>query len=113
MSILIKGMEMPNNCYGCDFCVNSMDGEDLVTICTALQEEIIPLMFERQTDCPLIEVPPHGRLIDKEALESDISHSVVFTAKSGTDPEIRGANKIIQRINIAPTVIEADNKEGE
>ena len=105
MSVIIKGMEMPKSCLGCDFATTD---DDMELYCPFTG--IVCLNIGRQDECPIVEVPPHGRLIDKEALESDISHSVVFTAKSGTDPEIRGANKIIQRINIAPTVIEAEEE---
>lgn len=41
--------------------------------------------------------------IDREALLQDIEDSVCFTAKTGTiSPEMRGANKVIDRINCAP-----------
>lgn len=60
--VLIKGMEMPESCYQCNFCVNVMDGEDV--ICTALEKGIIALMAERQEDCPLIEVPENGKDIN-------------------------------------------------
>jgi len=104
MSVLIKGMGIPKHCWQCPF-------HDDMDDCILLNQSCMKVWGEnkRLDECPLVEVhTPHGRLIDKEALESDISHSVVFTAKSGTDPEIRGAKKIIQRINIAPTVIEAE-----
>ena len=57
MGIYIKGMEMPKSCYGCDFCVNGVDVENIVVICTALQKEIFALVGERRDDCPLVEVP--------------------------------------------------------
>lgn len=41
--------------------------------------------------------------ISREALLQDIEDSVRFTAKTGTiSPEIRGANKVIDRIKCAP-----------
>lgn len=48
MSILIKGMEMPKNCAKCLLkasCIHRI------------------YMGVRPSDCPLIELPPHGRLI--------------------------------------------------
>lgn len=55
--------------------------------------------------CLLMEVKaPHGRLIDKDALEEDISRSVVFSGKKW-NPEIIGANKIMDRIHRAPDII--------
>ena len=41
--------------------------------------------------------------IEREALLQDIEGSVCFTAKTGTiSPEMRGANKVIDRIKCAP-----------
>ena len=61
MSILIKGMEMPKSCsvcrlfgeYGCPF---------IGAVGYALTRG------ERNEDCPLVEVPPHGRLIDADKI---------------------------------------------
>ena len=58
MSVLIKGMEMPESCYGCGFCYDiGVDVENSVVICTALHKEIFALLGERRDDCPLVEVP--------------------------------------------------------
>lgn len=52
--------------------------------------------------------------IKREALLKDISESVVFTVK-GDKPslEIRGANKIIDRIKSSPTADVVEVKHGE
>ena len=45
-----------------------------------------------------------ARYIDKELLLQDISESVVFTVRDAkTSPELRGARKILDRIEVAPT----------
>lgn len=56
MSVLVKGMKMPQNCYECPLCYDGME-------CLALQrnldvedEENSPLEYQRMEDCPLIEV---------------------------------------------------------
>lgn len=41
-------------------------------------------------------------LISRKDLLDDIHHSVVFTCKAGDFREIRGAEKIIDRIKVAP-----------
>lgn len=64
MSILIKGMEMPKNCGEC--CLKVYDGEDYV--CPFSWQ--ICLSLGRQNICPLIELPPHGDLIDRDKLET-------------------------------------------
>lgn len=62
MSVLIKGMEMPKNCLLCPLSV--LSGERL--FCEITKEEV--LRSKRMSDCPLVPVPPHGRLIDADAL---------------------------------------------
>ena len=43
-------------------------------------------------------------LIDCDALMADIATSVVFSGRTSRNAEMRGANKIIDRIKAAPTV---------
>lgn len=66
MSILIKGIEMPDSCKYCRFysplvgfmCIaaNKKYGDDFNQFCK-----------KRPDWCPLVEVPPHGRLIDTDS----------------------------------------------
>jgi len=60
MSILIKGMEMPKNCALCKF---RGAGE---TWCPFTLREVPGNTIPE--DCPLVPVPPHGRLIDADEL---------------------------------------------
>lgn len=95
MSVLIKGMKMPEHCGYCRF---AYDG-----ICHALQV----MRYDKETkdgkliDCPLTEIPtPHGRLIDRDALIAayDAQH----------DGEPGRARKLMEE---APTIIEAEGEE--
>lgn len=95
MSILIKGMKMPEHCGYCRF---AYDG-----ICHALQV----MRYDKETkdgkliDCPLTEIQtPHGRLIDRDALIAayDAQH----------DGEPGRARKLMEE---APTIIEAEGEE--
>ena len=104
MSVYIKGMEMPSECWQCLF----QDSGNCIVNKRAVDRAIIN--GQRSDNCPLIPVPDHGPLIDKDALEQDISDSVVFSGREN-NPEIYGANKIINRIRHAPTVIPADKEE--
>ena len=57
MSILIKGMEMPQNCEECD-----------VKVVCKNYWKIIREQHTRPSWCPLVHLPtPHGRLIDADA----------------------------------------------
>ena len=54
MSVYIKGFPLPNNCGACPL---------RLAWC---RERIY--MVTRPERCPLVPVPPHGRLIDADAL---------------------------------------------
>ena len=66
MSVLVKGMEMPTCCCGCP-CFN-----DEYCYCQAADKDLGSILIDhRHPDCPLVPVPPHGRLIDADALMND------------------------------------------
>lgn len=71
MSILIKGMAMPERCIDCELCTLKVMGAHRTTciICRHNGEEIA--LHGRREDCPLIELPPHGDLVDRDALMKD------------------------------------------
>lgn len=64
MSVLIKGMEMPKSCYDCRF---SYDGK-----CFAVQPFKRFVYGDVTNFCPLIPVPDHGDLIDRDELTKRI-----------------------------------------
>lgn len=68
--IYIPGMEMPKSCFECRF---SIDG-----FCYASGHVNIRANDERQITsyCPLIPVPDHGDLIDRDKLEKDIDRYI-------------------------------------
>lgn len=60
MSVLIKDMQMPEDCFSCP-----LKEEGFCNITNAYAGQI----YKRNSDCPLIELPDHhGRLIDADAL---------------------------------------------
>ena len=119
MSVLIKGIEMPKNCavcrlekdiFGRAVCFGYEDGR-------ALHEDDLPPVGNeerRPSWCPLVEIPPHGRLIDADELRwfydnSDVADDVI--TKENYD-QLKVAVAIVrQTIDDAPTIIEAE--EGE
>lgn len=111
MSILIKGMKMPKNCDSCRFMVF----ED--TNCISVPELFCgcPIVFRahpqhedhRPDYCPLTELPPHGRLIDADALP--------LSLVTINDLPTRGGLAVYRTrdVTAAPTIIEAEeNKDG-
>jgi len=69
MSVLIKGMEMPQGCCGCQFVQSNEIGDDY---CLLLHRQIEIDIYDvrREDDCPLVEIKtPHGDLIDVDAID--------------------------------------------
>ena len=74
MSILIKGMEMPKKCDECHF---YRYWDEMASSCRAFNKtrwiDDCEMKKERHPDCPLVPVPPHGRLIDADAILGKIN----------------------------------------
>mgnify|MGYP006898629118 CR=1 FL=1 len=100
MSVLIKGMEMPKCCAGCEW--HEYYGGDYDWVHACRRTGTMPIEnaeTERANDCPLIEVPPHGRLIDANAYREAWFNSRRF------EPMLL--------LDFAPTVIEATEEVQE
>ena len=101
MSILIKGMDMPEHCYECLLRQGNC--------CLLLYEAIPPTVpLTRLDDCPLIEIPtPHGRLIDADLFKEIIKDSVpAWTI--GVKIPTYGDMDIMDKIYFIPTILEAE-----
>lgn len=101
MSVLIKDMEFPECCYAC--ALNLWHTECSYTgheFHDMFGEDIDPSK-ERHPDCPLIEVPKHGRLIDADCCNG------YFYEHMSDDMMIAAMNAI----NEMPTIIQADKEE--
>ena len=114
MSVLIEDMEMPRTCYDCK--LRRRNGLEL--ICPVLERSYkiadIQVLFFREKDCPLIEVPePHGRLVDADEMfvEFVIEGQRSKRYKLGEKWELNG-EEIRSVISRLPTVIPA-NEEAE
>lgn len=93
MSVLIKGMEMPKNCTYCDS----------IGLNVAIGCPVMTGINGRATDCPLVEIPAHGRLVDADALmQTYCRHE--FSSDMGDAMEI---------LDNYPTVIEAEEDQEE
>ena len=69
----------------------------------------------RDKECPLIELPPHGRLGDLDALYAEISNgNKAYNGIEGYDgeyPNIANVDDCLEAIKYADTVIEAEGGE--
>ena len=87
--ILIKDMKMPNICAYC-----------FIDQSECNLHESVNIWKERHPDCPLIELPPHGRLIDIKSVEEGKFVTV------GNDYQRWWNGALESVIDNAPTVIE-------
>lgn len=82
MGIYLPNMEMPKSCEKCIY--SRWSNFYQIYVCNAVRKDE-PVLFDRKQvkstaivrggradNCPLVPVPPHGRLIDRDALERDI-----------------------------------------
>ena len=101
MSVLIKGMQIPDNC---DVCLFSGWSNLNQTSCCKLkeyepgfQDYSIAYRTQRSNICPLVDIPEHhGRLIDADAL---VAESLADGAYGYVDTK---------EIYVAPTIVEAE-----
>jgi hypothetical protein len=104
MGVYIRGMEMPTSCAVCPFenygdCYGGkvkaiMDIDDYVSA------------GKRHPRCPLVEIPPHGRLIDVKSLENmHFTESVYDNESKLFVPFVEVASAIFN----APTIIEGES----
>lgn len=98
MSVIVRGMGMPQKCGQC----NLYHAEHPMHCMVVEGHRTVgaPYGMPRPDWCPLVEIPPHGDLVDRDDLiaEYDSQHK----GPAG------GARKIME---MAPTVIEAEGRE--
>lgn len=105
MGVYIPKMKMPETCGGCAFF--EMPHQDY-PYCRLTNNDIYE-WGKKQKDCPLIELPPHGRLIDADKLKSDayLEHDCIHKMM------VFGGQMVYTEsaIDNAPTIIEAEEEE--
>lgn len=105
MSILIKNMEMPKRCEDC-FCYRH-NAEYDYAYCNISSVNVLGNGSARLNSCPLIPVPPHGRLID-----GDVAEAIYFTDEDADGKDFYdGILYSADFISNQPTIIEAEGGE--
>ena len=103
MGVYIKNMEMPISCANCPLrCYDRDDHKFCGATGTAIRFGII-----RTFDCPLVELPPHGDLIDRDALKESAYDSGQWANAAV------GYHQIvvdIEDIDNAPTIIKSEDE---
>jgi len=102
-------------CINCPF--RSLDSCTLIYLMSDKDSEVTVHVNEMTVspDCPLIELPPHGRLGDLDALYAEISNgNKAYNGIDGYDgeyPNIADVDDCLEAIKYADTVIEAERSE--
>ena len=100
MSVLVKGMKMPNSCAVCRFAGRGgYFMERLVCMFTGKNEDAKNV--DRLPNCPLVALPDkHGRLVDADELNFS---SMLDSIDQGIAEET---------VMDAPTIVEAEGENG-
>ena len=99
MSVLIKGMEMPKSCEKCP--CKTADAFGGLGCQTTGYIPLRKANQDRPDWCPLIEVPPHGRLIDADA-------PIPLVDTHGKNIEVTVAHIIENNLGIVNAIIESE-----
>ena len=108
MSVVIKGMAMPETCSYCEFRESFID-------CNYCHLVEMDMEFEesnncRHSNCPLVELPEkHGRLIDADAYVSMMEGKCDY--EKALDPYVLSVCR--GGIKLMPTIVEAEGEEEE
>ena len=95
MSILIKGMEMPRNCDDCHLDIDCAYDES---------QDGYRMMGGRPRKCPLVPVPPHGRMVDLDEMLKDLYTNYRYAL----------TRSVLDRLEASQIIIPADPaEEGE
>lgn len=104
MSYIVTGNDIPQNCNECNL-RHSL-------FCRAYDNRVLSSKGMRGRDkfCPLIEIPPHGRLGDLDALVKTLEQNRLCYVLDIDDESFElGIDKAISIVKEAPTVIEAED----
>jgi hypothetical protein len=105
MSVVVKGLRMPENCEKCPFLIEEDIDYDICRQCGAGKNGYI---YEEDidgfpADCPLIDLGKHGDLIDRDELKKE------FPKDTDWEYPVNTNEYVCEMIDNAKTVIEAED----
>ena len=120
MGVYIKDMEMPGSCIQCKLWYLIPLADTYEDICRVTGHRVNP--YHRADDCPLVEIPLHGRLIDADAISKHKYATIPPYRKEYSDGKPKSEDEVIAFkfgwndaidaiVANAPTIIPAE--EGE
>ena len=103
--VLIKGMKMPKECEYCMFAgLGGAENEYYVCMFNGKWKDRDN--HGRMESCPLVEIPTHGELIEKEELLAELE-----LEWNACNDDTEFANKIVPNcIKDAPVIIESEEE---
>ncbi len=112
MSILIKGAKMPKSCCDCDLLPEQINRDEQWR-CPITKKIVQRYLYNtyiderkgKPSDCPLVEIPPHGRLIDADYMKRHLMFSQGINDCGALYAPYDEIKKEIDRM---PTVIESE-----
>ena len=107
MSVLIKGMEMPSCCMFCTISNSSGCGMMNPPVLMTTKE----MLADRPDWCPLVPIPPHGRLIDADEFDERIRQAGGMCEEELTEDFKDGVQTVLAMLKTQTTIIPAE--EGE
>ena len=102
MSMLIIGANPPKSCYACSW-YNKVE--------CPVNDGRYYYRAQRHPSCPLIELPPHSRLIDATFEENHYASMLLDPTPDVTEQDKHKARIIIEALRMAGTVVEAEGSE--
>lgn len=122
VSVLVKGMKMPTSCGNCKafVCYKQWAGDIGDSFCGITKNDA--KAKEKNADCPLVPVPPHGRLIDADKISEHKYTAIPPHRKEYADGKPKSSEEIIAFkfgwnyaidaiVENAPTIIPASDKD--
>lgn len=103
--IYIHGMDMPTRCEDCP-CFYPEYNE-----CNTIVGRWVDGKGTPPSDCPIVPVPEHGRLIDGDKVFKRLQKQAMSVWGDG-NPRYQIVLEVMDAIRFAPTIIPAD-KEGK
>lgn len=112
--IYIPGMEMPKNCFDCplfDDVYTDADGDDDYSCGLGVPLDYYQASGKTKKNCPLVPIPPNGRLIDADLIMEKLKESCrTAFGDDGDISECSGLSIVADYIESAPTVIPASEE---
>lgn len=109
MSVLIRGMKMPESCFTC---VAGYGG--FCSVAPPESDGVCPPRCERPDWCPLVELPlKHGRLVDADSLISQVEDLIKLNENTVDQYEINMLQDSIELIKKQPVLVDKEDEWGE